>query len=156
MTYKTLIMLDSKIRYVSYYDAEDFCLWRSSLEGMKYRLPEHYEWQKAAAWDPAEQHFYSYGYHRDVADCGWSNFDGCGISTTTEVGYYSNNDESQDAKSYYGCYDMSGNVQEWVCPDKICGGGFGSSGTTVKTTYNYIPGNDYKSSTAGFRCVMVP
>jgi formylglycine-generating enzyme required for sulfatase activity len=149
------------VRYVTYYDAEAFCVWRSNLEGMTYRLPTEQEWEKAAAWDPVEQHFYLYGFHQGTIDCGWCNYLACGIGTTTEVGHYSGSGGTQNAKSYYGCYDMSGNVREWICNGGTSaywrGGAFNDNSDVVATTYR--PSSPASKNTCvdylGFRCVMV-
>ncbi|MFH1370272.1 MAG: SUMF1/EgtB/PvdO family nonheme iron enzyme [Planctomycetota bacterium] len=98
--------------YVSFYDANAFADWRSSVTGLNYSVPTIYQWQKAAAWDPVEMRFYYYGCHRDSIDCTWVNYNTCAINTTP-VGYYNGTGGRNDAKSYYGCYDMSGNVAEW-------------------------------------------
>lgn len=101
------------IQYVSLYDAEAFAAWRGSLDGLTYRLPTEQEWEKAAAWDPAEAHYYTYGYHSESIDCTWLNHNNC-VGGPTVVGYYNGEGGRQDAKSYYGCYDMSGNLWEWT------------------------------------------
>lgn len=146
------------VRYPNCYDAEAFCSWRSTIEGVTYRLPTEQEWEKAAAWDPVEQHFYYYGFHSDTINCTYSNYNNC-VGTTTEVGRYNGTEGRQNAKSYYGCYDMTGNVREWTYDSSTSshyrGGGFNDDG--VATTY-YIPSYLSKNSryaVLGFRCVMV-
>ena len=113
-TYTVKIGKDNyPIQFVSWYDAAAFAEWRSQAEGRAFRLPTEQEWEKAAGWDPGEQKLYTYGYHSDSIDCSWLNFNRC-IGNTTPVGYYSGTSDRKDAKSYYGCYDMSGNVWEWT------------------------------------------
>jgi hypothetical protein len=148
------------VRFVCYYDAEAFCNWRSNLEGMTYRLPTEPEWEKAAAWDPVEQHFYIYGCHIDTGlNCDWCNYSDCGIGTTTEVGYYNGSGGTQNAKSFYGCYDMTGNVREWTYYGTSYayyrGGGFNDGGTTTYYRPSALLNKDTMSSNVGFRCVMV-
>jgi len=101
------------IHSVNYYDAQAFAQWRSNLDGVTYQLPTDYQWQKAAAWDPVEQHFYIYGFHQDSINCTWCNYNNC-VGSSTEVGHYNGTNGTNDAKSFYGCYDMSGNVWEWM------------------------------------------
>jgi len=94
-----------------------------------YRPPTEAEWEKAAAWDPALQRKFRFGEHSD--GCGYNCLDGHRANylssgdpfetgaepRTTPVGYYDGTTHgsyaTQDARSYYGCYDMSGNVWEW-------------------------------------------
>ena len=143
------------VRYVNHYDAEDFCTWRSVLEGMTYQLPTIYQWQKAAAWDPAEKYFYIFGFHKDTASCNWCNYTGCPPGTTTEVGYYNGSNGTENAKSYYGCYDMSGNVEEWISSYKVYGGSHGRLIDEVTTMSHFDFNADSRTSAIGFRCVMV-
>jgi formylglycine-generating enzyme required for sulfatase activity len=108
------------IRFVSFYDAEAFAAWRSSTDGVTYRLPTEQEWEKAAAWDPVQQIYWYYGYQRNDAECSWSNFGCnvypyyCGNLGPLPVGSFNGTGGKNDAHSYYGCYDMSGNVYEWT------------------------------------------
>jgi formylglycine-generating enzyme required for sulfatase activity len=95
------------IRYVSYYDAEAYCQWKSQTTGLNYHLPDKYQWQKAAAWDPVQQKFWLYGFQHDTIGCGWCNYGNCQPGPI-QVGFYNG------LNSYYGCYDMSGNVYEWT------------------------------------------
>ena len=101
------------VRFVSADDADAFAAWRSSVTGATYRLPTPYEWEKAAAWDPIEEHYYAYGYHEDTISCSWCNHAECNDGPMP-VGSYDGTGGREDARSYYGCYDMSGNVWEWT------------------------------------------
>lgn len=147
------------IRYVSFYDAEAFAAWRSSQDGLTYRLPTEQEWEKAAGWDPAEEHYYTYGFHSDSIDCSWCNYNNC-IGGPTEVGYYNGEGGRKDAKSYYGCYDMSGNLWEWTSSiysgsDRVIrGGAWSNSATYCQTSnrnYNTPSNRNYYN---GFRLVL--
>ena len=100
------------IRYLTLDDVNAYAQWLSTVEGATYRLPTEQEWEKAAAWDPDEQHHYIYGFHSDSIDCSKCNYNLC-VGNPTEVGSY-------PYSSYYGCYDMSGNV--WEMTSSISGG----------------------------------
>jgi formylglycine-generating enzyme required for sulfatase activity len=114
---------------VSWYGAVMYCNWLSQQKGkMKcyntsnwecnfsangYRLPTEAEWEKASGHDPTKGTYqqkrrYPWG---DTWDCTKCNNAECGPHTTEEAGSY------PTGKSYYGCYDMAGNVWEW-CNDK--------------------------------------
>lgn len=111
------------------YDLTD---WSCNVSLPAYRLPTEAEWEKAAGWDPVEYRHYRYGERTD--GCGTNCLDGHRANysnsgdpfdfepslRTTPRGYYNgtnhNGYQTQDARSFYGCYDMSGNVVEW-CND---------------------------------------
>lgn len=146
------------IRYVNSTDAEHFAVWRSQLEGLTYRLPNQYEWEKAAAWDPVLQHYYTYGFHRDDIDCGWCSYDNC-IRSVMPVGYFNGSDGRNDAKSYYGCYDMSGNLFEWTTEligmqRVIRGGNWSLGGSYVACAFRYLYPQSARDISIGFRLVM--
>jgi hypothetical protein len=117
---------DYPMRGVSALDASAFAQWRSQLEGITYRLPSEQEWEKAAAWDPIQRHYYAYGFHSDSIDPIWCNY-GNSYGGTTPVGYFDGTNGRGDGKSFYGCYDMSGNVIEWTV------------GLWLKGGYWYLP-----------------
>lgn len=138
--------------YVNYTDATHFCHWRSAVEGLPagtYRLPTEAEWEKAAGWNPATQTHYRFGEGTNgggynILDGHRANYSGSGDpfdNGTTPVGYYDGTTHgsytTQDAKSYYGCYDMSGNVYEW-CYDWY-----------NSTYYNNPPSTDPTGPTSG-------
>ncbi|MCD6394622.1 MAG: SUMF1/EgtB/PvdO family nonheme iron enzyme, partial [Planctomycetes bacterium] len=107
------------VSYVSFYDAEAYAAWKSQKTGKNYRLPTEQEWEKAAGWDPGLEHLWTYGFHRDTIDTNWANYDQAypdpTYPGTTEVGYFNGvNAQTNNAQSYYGCYDMSGNLWEWT------------------------------------------
>ncbi len=159
--YYTVIagMENYPVIYVNYTDATHFAVWRSTLEGRTYHLPTQGQWEKAAAWDPVAQHYFMYGFHQDTISCAWCNYwpgPAC-VGTTTPVGYYNGTGGRHDAKSYYGAYDMSGNVWEWtnVSSGVIRGGSWDNCDATY---CRCVSGMTYSTSErrsyVGFRLVL--
>lgn len=118
------------VRYVSAVDAQAYAAWLSAREGRNYRLPTQQEWEKAAAWDPTISKHWVYAFQSDSIACVSSNNgSGCNsscIGTTTEVGHYNGTNGTNNSRSFYGCYDMTGNVWEWTgggTSDQVIRGG---------------------------------
>ena len=88
---------------VSWYEAQAYCAWLSQKAGREYRLPDEYEWERAAR-------------HSDGRDYPWGNewedgiinTDEARISRTTAVGAFPR------GAAVCGAGDMSGNVWEWT------------------------------------------
>jgi formylglycine-generating enzyme len=106
--------------------------WYCDFAASGYRLPTEAEWENAAAWDPAQARHFRFGEQTD--GCGFDCLDGARANytgsgdpfevagvQTTPVGYYDGDVHggyaTQDARSYWGCYDMTGNAWEW-CHDR--------------------------------------
>ena len=92
---------------VNWFDATDFCAWRSATEGLlpgSYKLPTEAQWEKAAGWMPGRPVLWTYAFQSDTINCSKANYNTC-VGLPTDVGQY--------GPSHYGCYDMSGNVFEW-------------------------------------------
>ncbi len=123
------------VAYVNYDDATDYCVWLSAVRGGTYGLPTEAQWGKAAAWDPTIQKHWEYCYQSDsvvAVRANYSNsndpWNSAAAPRATPVGFYDGTlwqktqwdwpdpmteYQTEDAKSFYGCRDMSGNLSEW-------------------------------------------
>lgn len=150
------------VRNVSNNDAVAFAAWKSSETGRSYRLPTEQEWEKAAGWDPVLQKLWKYSFQQDIISCDWCNYYYC-LGDTGEVGYYDGiNPGTNNARSYYDCYDMSGNLWEWTSSrysglSHVVRGGSGydfAVHSAVTTRSSRSPWTH--DSHIGFRLVLVP
>jgi formylglycine-generating enzyme required for sulfatase activity len=99
---------------VTWHDASAYCQWLAKKTGLPIMLPSEAEWEKAAAWDPANGGAEGQGRNRkypwgdespDAQRCNFNH----NVGTTTPVGRYSTRGDS-----FYGNTDMAGNVWEWT------------------------------------------
>ena len=148
------------IRYVSWDDANAFAVWRGSVYGGTYRLPTEQEWEKAAGWDPVLNTEFTYCYHSNSIDSTWCNYNSA-YGGPLPVGSFNGTGGKKDAKSYYGCCDMSGNVWEWTSSwytvnstRVIRGGSWINIATRCTTTYRIYYTPSYRISNIGFRLAL--
>ncbi len=104
---------------ISWYEAVAFCRWLSAKTGKPYRLPTALEWEKAAR--GTDGRTFPWGEQWNPKNCNWladvngdfiADLRGDGYVCTGKVGDF------PAGQSPYGCYDMAGNVLEWVA-DKL-------------------------------------
>ena len=111
---------DHPVIEVTWYGAKAYCEWRGWNAPEQVRLPTEAEWEKAASWDPATgaKRVYPWGNEWDGSKLNFCDVN-CefdwkdesvddGYARTAPVGSYA------AGKSFYGAYDMAGNVWEWV------------------------------------------
>ena len=152
---------DYPVIWVDWNMAKTYCDWR----GNGTRLPTEAEWEKAAR--GADQRIYPWG---DGIGCSYANYAGC-KGDTANVGAY------KSGKSFYGVYDLAGNVWEWVsdwfdetyyasagAADKnplgpsggalhvLRGGSWLSGEQSLRTSMRYRGNPSYNASGVGFRC----
>jgi hypothetical protein len=149
------------IVYVSTHDAAAFAAWKSHATGRSYRLPTEQEWEKAAGWDPVERKLYTYGFHRDTIDATWCNYN-LAYGGPLPVGSFNGTGGKNDAKSYYGCYDMSGNLWEWTSSlydttmnrRVLRGGSWNYDANACRVAYRNYDTPGYRDFYGGFRLVL--
>jgi formylglycine-generating enzyme required for sulfatase activity len=93
------------VTYVTWDDAISYCHWRGYVENRKIELPTEQQWEKAARGPFGN--IFPWGNEFDAERCNVNartNPEG----DTNDVYKYWN------GRSLYGCYDMCGNVWEWM------------------------------------------
>lgn len=91
--------LDYPMRYINWYEAQDFCKRLSELTGRRYVLPTEAQWEYAARGGKQSK-----GYQYSGSD------------NSEEVNSYYDNPVGSKKPNELGIYDMSGSVSEW-CQD---------------------------------------
>jgi formylglycine-generating enzyme required for sulfatase activity len=152
----------------NWYDAEDFCQWLSRKSGKIIQLPTEAQWEKAARGVDG----YKYAWGNEKPTSKHANY-GSSNKGTTEV------DRFIDGKSPYGCFDMIGNVWEWVFDwfqmdyyssdsneinpkgpplgekKVLRGGSWGFFEGVLRATYRDRDIPDMSGNSIGFRCCLL-
>jgi formylglycine-generating enzyme required for sulfatase activity len=92
--------LDHPVVGISWHDAQAYCAWLSQATGRTYRLPTEAEWEKAAR--GTDGRLYPWG---DDWAAGRCNAGSGGTAPVTAC---------PEGASPYGCWDMTGNVEQWT------------------------------------------
>jgi formylglycine-generating enzyme required for sulfatase activity len=94
---------DHPVWGVTFHEAEQYCSWLSEQTGRNITLPSEPQWEYAARGSTTRE--YPWGDEWSPHYC--NSFE-TGLGRTSRVRKYEN------GQSYFGLYDMGGNVEEWV------------------------------------------
>jgi sulfatase modifying factor 1 len=156
---------------VTWYGADVFCRFLGK------RLPTEAEWEMAAR--GTDQRIYAWGNTMDSSRANYWDSGDPFEDDPTPVGFYNGQNykgfQTNDSPSFFGVYDMGGNVKEWVSdwylrdyysqsPEKnpqgppfgekkvVRGGGYLFHPDHLRVTFRYAIPPERSASFIGFRC----
>ncbi len=146
------------VAYVSWFGANAFAIYYG------YNLASLEEWEKAARGDDSRT--FPWGFEEptpDIANYHHSKDPFDHENAATPVGFYNGEKhgdfQTRNNQSVYGCYDMAGNVAEWIGTVQhgshlrlIYGGSFMEYGYNLRSFTENSSVPEYCSFQVGFRC----
>ena len=108
------IAYDEPIVNISYYEASAYACYKNK------RLPTEAEWEKAASWNESTHEKTIYPWGNALPDVKTANLFNSYLWSPSKIGSY------PDAKSFYGCEQMIGDVWEWTSTEYSLYPGFKS------------------------------
>jgi len=146
------------VAYVSWFGANAYSLY------YRYNLASLEEWEKAAR--GGDNRTFPWGFEEptpDIANYHHSKDPFDHENAATPVGFYNGEKhgdfQTRNNKSVYGCYDMAGNVAEWIGTVQhgshlrlIYGGSFMEYGYNLRSFTENSSVPEYCSFQVGFRC----
>lgn len=163
---------DHPVVNVTWFGAEAYCQFYNK------RLPTEAEWEKAAR--GTDERIYAWGNSVDSSHANYWDSGDPFEDNPTPVGFYNgqnyNGFQTSNSPSFFGAYDMGGNVKEWVSDwyarnyysqspqmnpqgslsgDKkvVRGGGYLFHIDHLRVTFRYAMPPERSASFIGFRCV---
>ncbi len=133
---------DHPVVGVSWFDARDYCRWRSQ------RLPTHAEWMHAAGGDDGRTWPWGSRWDYRKANSGGERrgeYDGHTYAAPVE--------SFPAGRAPSGALNMAGNVAEWVAEQRVVGGSSNSSPSGVAIHSAVVREPEYRSFDIGFRCI---
>jgi formylglycine-generating enzyme required for sulfatase activity len=103
---------ENKPVIVSWFEAQAYCNWLSSMTGQKYRLPSESEWEVASRGNLEREFTWKGGWCSENLNT-LEVTNRKRILTTSPVGAF------PGGKSIFGLFDLLGNVWEWTSSPKL-------------------------------------